>query len=52
MKSCGTVRKWYWEDGISLLCGKDSVWQVVVVVNYGRRYPMIIKSPQLFTTGR
>lgn len=29
MKPCSTVGKWYWEAGISLLCGKDSVWQDV-----------------------
>lgn len=51
MKSCGTVGKWYWEAGIPLLCGKDSVWQEVEEMNYGHRYPMIIKNPPLFTTG-
>lgn len=52
MKSCDTVGKWYWEAGISLLCGKDSVWQEVEEMNYGHRFPMIIKNPLLFTTGR
>lgn len=37
MKSCGTVGKLYWEAGISLLRGKDSVWQEVEEMNYSHR---------------
>lgn len=50
LKYCGTVGKWYWEVQ-SLLYDKDSVWQEEEEMDYGQRYPMIIKNPLLSTTG-